>query len=67
MKDKKVMMYTDIDKINFENATNCFVCEKPLFFDKVKNHLHLDGKIREASHSACNLKYKFGIYTSNFL
>ena len=40
----------------FQNATKCWLCEKPLF-DKARNHDHLFGKYRGAACNTCNLIY----------
>ena len=49
---------TENDKINYENATHCHICEKELGEDKVIDHCHLTGKYRGAAHKECNLNYK---------
>ena len=46
------------EKINYENATHCHICEKELDKDKVIDHCHLTGKYRGAAHNECNLNYK---------
>ena len=49
---------TEDEKINYENATHCHICEKELGEDKVIDHCHLTGKYRGAAHNECNLNYK---------
>ena len=49
---------TEDEKINYENATHCHICEKELDKDKVIDHCHLTGKYRGAAHKECNLNYK---------
>ena len=59
--DKKNM--TEMDKKDYENATNCHICEREFSeteeedFKKVIDHCHLTGKYRGAAHNICNLKY----------
>ena len=53
------MIFDDDDKLLFESATVCHICEKPLNNDSVRDHCHLSGKFRGAAHSRCNLNYKF--------
>ena len=62
-KPKKMVMTRD-DKIDYNNATNCHICEKELEetddenYRRVRDHCHLTGKFRGAAHSICNLKYR---------
>ena len=46
------------DKLVYDNSTNCYICNEELSKDRVRNHCHLSGKFRDASHEVCNLKYK---------
>lgn len=43
---------------DFRTASVCYICDKPLFGDKVKDHCHLTGRYRGAAHNYCNLKSK---------
>ena len=52
------MIYTQQDKQDFINATQCDLCEKPLGADRVRDHCHLTRKFRSALHNSCNLLYK---------
>ena len=54
---KKLAM-TDVDKANFEQATECWICRKKLGCDRVRDHDHITGKFRGAAHSDCNLQLK---------
>jgi hypothetical protein len=49
---------TDKDKVAYNTATNCHICEKELNDDKVWDHCHITGKYRGAAHNKCNLDYK---------
>ncbi|XP_031633745.1 uncharacterized protein LOC116347323 [Contarinia nasturtii] len=52
-------MSLSVDEENeFQSATICHICNKNLNEDKVRDHCHLSGKFRGASHSKCNLKYQ---------
>ena len=51
------MVFTDEDKVKFESATHCHICEKPLTQTKVRDHDHLTGQFRGAAHQKCNLDY----------
>ena len=38
------------------DAVLCFVCEKPLNGDSVRDYCHITGQYRGAAHSKCNLE-----------
>lgn len=46
------------DENNFTQAYFCYLCDRLLFDDKVKDHCHLTGRYRGAAHSYCNLRYR---------
>ena len=46
------------DKLVYDNSTLCHICTEELCNDRVRDHCHLSGKFRGASHEVCNLKYK---------
>lgn len=52
------MTLTEEDKQNFSKSKVCFICEKALFDDKVRDHCHLTGRYRGAAHSYCNIRFK---------
>ena len=54
----KKMVLTEEDEANFEKATKCHICVKPLGKDRVRDHCHLTGKFRGAAHNGCNINYK---------
>ncbi|CAH1107138.1 unnamed protein product [Psylliodes chrysocephalus] len=61
LKHVKVMQkLTPKEQEAYDNATNCYICEKPfdVFNKKVRDHCHLLGKYRNAAHNSCNLNYK---------
>ena len=67
------MVMTAQDKTNFQCATCCCLCKKPLGKDKVRDHDHLTGKYRGAAHSVCNMeegkkrtrRYKIPVFFHN--
>ena len=59
----KPIIMTEQDQINFNNATECYICnnsigpvlDKHQSLGKVRDHCHLAGSYRGASHCVCNL------------
>ena len=47
---------TDQNNQDYDNATHCWICEKEITKDKVRDHCHFTGEYRGAAHKACNLK-----------
>ncbi len=70
--DEKRMIFTEGDKIEFNDATHCYLCKKVFLVDqdKVRDHDHLTGIFRGAAHSKCNLMLrktnKIPIFFHNF-
>ena len=56
----KRMIFGENEKIEFENAEKCWLCNGEFSEDdkKVRDHCHYTGKFRGAAHNSCNLKYK---------
>ena len=54
----KKMIYRKEDKDNYENSTDCYVCEGELGDDKVRDHCHFSGRYRGAAHNKCSLKLR---------
>ena len=48
----------DDEKLEFQNAEICYACKGTLGNDRVRDHCHLTGKYRGATHNTCNLKMK---------
>ena len=42
---KRPIIMTPSDTSAFQSAVNCWVCEKPLDDDRVRDHCHLTGKM----------------------
>lgn len=49
---------TDEDENNFAQAYFCYICDRLLFDDKVRDHCHLTGRYRGAAHSYCNIQFR---------
>ena len=50
--NKKVTM-TNENEETYENSLICWLCKQELNTDKVRDHCHVTGKFRGASHSKC--------------
>ena len=57
------MIFNEEDRINYNNATHCHICDEPLGCKEttVRDHCHISGKFRGAAHSICNagLHYRY--------
>ena len=54
----KPMIFTEEDKQEFNNASDCWICGEYLGNDRVRDHNHYTGLYRGAAHNSCNLKYR---------
>ena len=58
----KEMDLSDEEERDFQNATTCWICDRP--FDdpeknwKVRDHCHFTGKYRGPAHNSCNLRVR---------
>src|SRR5688572_27922348 len=52
------MIFGKKDKKLYYSDTVCHICEGELGDDRVRDHCHLTGKYRGASHNSCNLRYR---------
>ena len=50
---------TTEEEMSFHKATVCHICKLELGSDRVRDHCHLSGTFRGASHSHCNLQFQF--------
>jgi hypothetical protein len=49
---------TEEEENQFKQAKYCFLCNKLLLGDAVREHCHLTGRFRGASHAFCNLQFR---------
>ena len=56
--NRQAMHMTREDRQAYDSATTCYVCEKPLAGDSVRDHCHITGQYGGAAHNACNLKLR---------
>ena len=48
---------TENEEEQFQSSNTCWICEKPIDDDddeKVRDHCHITGKFRGATHWSCN-------------
>ena len=50
------MKMKEEDNQQYNTATICYICEKDLREDKVRDHCHFTGKFRRVVHNSCNLQ-----------
>ena len=64
MSQSHPMKLTKDDEAAFQNAKTCYICQKWLGLDRVRDHDHLKGgyNYRGAAHNSCNLNYKYPIH-----
>ena len=57
--NKNLIMSTEEEEI-FQNACSCWICGKlfDLMDEKVRDHCHIRGKFRGATHFSCNANFK---------
>ncbi|VDH90683.1 Hypothetical predicted protein [Mytilus galloprovincialis] len=53
------MNMTGSDCQSFRKATLCRICKKEHADIRVREHCHVTGKLRGATHNNCNINYKF--------
>ena len=56
----KKIIFTEEEKKQFDNASDCWICGEEIknTNDKVRDHCHYTGRYRGAAHYKCNLKYR---------
>ena len=55
----KKIIFTEEEKKQFDNASDCWICGEEIknTNDKVRDHCHYTGRYRGAAHNKCNLNY----------
>ena len=64
IKKPKEMLFTNVNKQEFDNASECHICNEA-FTDgekKVRDHCHIMGTFRGTTHNRCNLNYKINAH-----
>lgn len=58
--NKKINSLTELEKLQYTYANECYLCDKPILNekDKVADHCHITGNYRGPAHSICNLNFK---------
>ena len=59
LKHVQPMDISIVEETNFQMATDCHICNKPLHANRVRDHDHLTGKYRGAAHRECNILYRY--------
>jgi len=60
LKDIVPMQLTPEEENEFQNATRCHICGEELGLEPAaRDHCHITGTFRGASHSSCNLNFQF--------
>ena len=54
----KQMIFTEEDRKQFNEASDCWICGEQLGNDRVRDHCHYTGRYRGPAHNSCNLKYR---------
>ena len=60
MKENKDIIFNNNNRIDFNNATQCFVCGNV----KVGDHSHFIGRYRGCAHQDCNVQFSMRYYKS---
>ena len=56
----KNLVMTEEEEDLFQKSNNCWICKELIDNDedKVRDHCHITGKVRGATHKSCNLSFK---------
>ena len=54
----KTLIMSAEEEEQFEKSEICWICGKLIENDKVRDHCHITGKYREATHWKCNINLK---------
>ena len=53
------MIFNEEDRINYNNATHCHICEAELGIYKVRDRCHVTGKFKGAAHRERNAHFDY--------
>ena len=67
LKDPAVMIINAVQEAEFDAATKCWICDRPLNDDRVRDHCHVTGAYRGPAHSRCNLMLRIVPYKTKIL
>ena len=56
---KKILFMTEKEEEHFQSSNTCWICEKLIEHEKVRNHCHITEKYRGAAHRNCDINLKF--------
>ena len=56
---KKILIMTEKEEEHFQSSNTCWICEKLIEHEKVRNHCHITEKYRGAAHRNCDINLKF--------
>ena len=64
LRSTKEIEMTDADTLDFQTATQCYLCGDTISVDdpkggKVRDHCHITGKYRGCAHNVCNINYNY--------
>ena len=51
----KNLIMTEKEEEQFQSSNICWICEKLIEDEKVRDHCHITGKFRGAAHWSCNI------------
>ena len=51
----KNLIMSEKEEENFQSSNMCWICEKLIEDEKVRDHCHVTGKFRGAAHWSCNI------------
>ena len=56
----KNLIMSQEEECFFQQINSCWICKKLINLDdeKVRDHCHVTGKFRRASHRSCNIKFQ---------
>ena len=51
----KNLIMSEKEEEQFQSSNLCWICEKLIVHEKVRDHCHVTGKFRGAAHWSCNI------------